>query len=58
MATWTLEDNTNGKNGGYLQIKRDGQRVVDAFPYAKDADEQWVRDQAKLIVDTMNRSTQ
>jgi hypothetical protein len=53
---WTLEDNTNGKNGGYLQICLDGRRVVDAFPYARDADPQWVRAQAQRVVDVMNAS--
>lgn len=51
---WTLEDYTNEKTGGYLRINRDGRRVVDAFPYARDADEQWVRAQAQRIVDAMN----
>jgi hypothetical protein len=53
MATWTLEDET-GKGRGYLRIVRDGVRVVDAFPFAKDADERWVREQAARIVRAMN----
>lgn len=54
MAKWTIEDNTNGKNGGYLQIKRDGKRVADCFPYAREADPEWVRTEAQRIVDKMN----
>jgi hypothetical protein len=30
--------------------------VVDAFPYARDADPQWVRAQAQRVVDVMNAS--
>jgi hypothetical protein len=51
---WTIEDNTNGKSGGYLRINRDGVRIVDAFPYASGADEKWIREQVQRIVDHMN----
>ncbi len=50
---WTLTDNTSAK-GGYLRLCRDGKRVCDFFPFAKGTDEAWVREQAKLLLDTMN----
>jgi len=41
--------------GGYLRIKRDGRRVADAFPYAKDGiDQDFVREQVDYIVNTLN----
>jgi hypothetical protein len=51
---WQLHDNTYGKKGGYLSILKDGVRVADVFPFAAKADEAWVRQQAKRIVDQMN----
>jgi len=51
---WTLLDYTNKKDKGYIVITCDGVRVADAFPYAKDADPDFVRRHIKLIVDTMN----
>lgn len=53
---WTITDYTNEMSGGYLRIALDGRRVVDAFPYARDADPEWVREQAQRIVDVMNRA--
>lgn len=50
---WKLIDNSSSTKG-YLRIERDGKRVADVFPFAPDSDEQWVREQAQSIVDTMN----
>lgn len=52
MDAWKLIDYTK-KGGGYLQLAHDGRRVCDFFPFAKGADEQWVRAQANLIYQTM-----
>ena len=52
---WTLVDNTYGKKGGFLSILKDGVRVSDVFPFAANADEAWVREQARAIVDQMNK---
>lgn len=54
---WKLEDNA-GTNKGYLRLTCDGIRVADFFPFAAGADEQWVREQAAIIVETMNRAQQ
>lgn len=50
---WTLEDYTK-KTAGYLTIFCDGQRAADVFPFAKDADEQSVRDRAQYMVTALN----
>lgn len=55
---WRLDDNTSGKRGGFLSILRDGVRVCDAFPFSaphSSEHEKFVREQAQLIVDTMNK---
>jgi hypothetical protein len=52
---WTIVDYTNGKNGGYLQLCKDGVRVADFFPYAaKGPGELWIREQAKHIASVLN----
>jgi len=50
---WQLIDHT-GTNSGYLRITKDGKRVADVFPFAKDADAEWVRSQAVHLVEQMN----
>jgi hypothetical protein len=50
---WTIEDNTSG-TGGYLRILKDGQRVSDVFPFARETDAEFVRTEAQRIVDQMN----
>lgn len=50
---WQVIDDT-GKGRGYLSIYKDGVRVADVFPFAKNADEKFLREQAARIVDTMN----
>lgn len=52
-GAWQLTDDT-GKCAGYLRLTLNGRRVCDFFPFARDADEAWIRKQARLIVDTMN----
>lgn len=55
---WELRDNTDGKMKGYLEIRCNGRRVADAFPYPGNADtghSEWVRRRAQEIVDAMNR---
>lgn len=52
---WQLIDNTNGKNTGYLMIMKDGVRVADAFPYAAKSDPAFVQEQARRIVEAMNK---
>lgn len=54
---WSVDDNT-GPCGGFLRIMRDGVRVVDAFPFARDADQHWVREQVAVLVRTMNEYEQ
>jgi hypothetical protein len=54
MANWTMKDNTNGKNGGYYRIYRDGVRVLDSFPYGKDTDPEFVKHWTEIVVATMN----
>lgn len=39
---WKVEDYTNGKNKGYYFVTFDGRRVFDVFPYARDADPEWL----------------
>lgn len=56
---WELLDNTDGQCKGYLQIKCNGIRVADAFPYfahATKEDSERVRRRAQEIVDRMNAS--
>lgn len=55
VVAWTIVDHTK-KTGGYLQLMYRGRRVADFFPFAKDADELWVREQAERIADAMNRA--
>jgi Fe-S cluster biosynthesis and repair protein YggX len=50
---WTINDYTT-KKAGYLSLMKDGQRVCDFFPFARDADAAWVREQARLIAERMN----
>lgn len=50
---WVVVDYTK-KTGGYLMLTFNGRRVADFFPFAKNADELWVREQAELIASTMN----
>lgn len=38
----------------YITLKCDGNRVCDFFPFSPQAPEAFVREQAQLIVDTMN----
>lgn len=57
MDTWEIVDHTV-PSGGYLQLQRNGKRVCDFFPFAKGADEKWVRKQADLICRTMNGEAQ
>lgn len=52
---WNLIDHS-GPSMGYLRLTYDDKRVADFFPFASGADPEWVRDQAKKIVDTMNAS--
>lgn len=54
---WEILDHT-GPKGGYLRLMREGQRVADFFPFARDADEQWIRDKAQLIATTMNKASE
>ncbi len=52
---YILKDFTNhAKTGGYLQLQLDGERVCDFFPYARGADEEWVREQANRIMNYAN----
>lgn len=53
-SEWTMQDCTNGKNGGYYRVYRDGMRVFDAFPYATGADPEWIKHQIESVVATMN----
>jgi hypothetical protein len=53
---WTLVDNTNGEDGGYYRIFRNGVRVCDGFPYARNTDAKWVLAQLEKIVETMNKA--
>ncbi len=50
---WQIVDHTS-KTGGYLRVERAGVRIVDAFPFAKAADELFVREQVQRIVTQMN----
>lgn len=50
---WTIEDNTNA-TGGFLRILKDGKRVSDVFPFARESDPEFVRAEAQRIVDQMN----
>ncbi len=52
---WQLVDNSNKKTFGYLRILKDGKRVADIFPYGKESDEPFVREQAARIVEQMNK---
>ncbi len=54
MSEWTLLDHTNGKNGGYYRIERDGCLIADLFPFAVAAIAEWIKSQAELIVRVMN----
>lgn len=54
---WKLVDMTNGKNSGYLQLRKNCRRVADFFPYGVGSDEQWVREQARMIVEVLNATT-
>jgi hypothetical protein len=55
VSNWEIEDCT-GTNKGYLRLICDGKRVCDFFPYAKDADPEWVIIQAHRIRDRMQGS--
>ncbi len=57
---WQLIDNTKPHGpAGYLSITKDGVRVCDAFPFSNPhtkEHQQFVREQAQRIVDTMNET--
>lgn len=55
MSSWEVEDCT-GAGRGYLRLMCDGKRVCDFFPFARDADPEWVRIQAYRIRDRMDGS--
>jgi len=52
---WHLADHTE-KGGGYFRITRGGVRVADVFPYATDADREWLIEQANRIIRHMNQA--
>lgn len=52
MSTWAVKDNTD-TNKGWLTLTYDGKRVCDFFPFAANADPDWVKAQAYLIRDRM-----
>ena len=57
---WDLIDKTDGKLKGYLEIRCNGRRIADAFPYPGNADvghSEWIRRRAQEIVDRMNQQT-
>jgi hypothetical protein len=52
MSIWEVQNDTEpGK--GYLTLTCDGKRVCDFFPFAKDANPDWVKLQAYRIRDRM-----
>lgn len=52
---WNIVDSSSTRKG-YLTLAYKGVRVCDFFPFAKDADEALVRQQAQLIAATMNEA--
>lgn len=50
---WTIEDFTKA-TGGYLRIFRNGKRVADVFPFAKDEDYTRVTGDALELVERAN----
>jgi hypothetical protein len=56
MSFWEIRDYSNEKSKGWLTLTCDGMRVCDFFPYAKDADSEWVIIQAHRIKDRMQGS--
>jgi len=52
MSAWAVKDYTD-TNKGYLTLTCDGERVCDFFPFAANADPDWVKAQAYRIRDRM-----
>lgn len=58
MRHWQLFDHEHKPGRRYLTIELDGLRIADVFPdagmYLGKVEPEWVIEQARLIVDTMN----
>lgn len=50
---YKIVDHTKAK-AGYLTMEFNGRRVCDFFPFARGEDSEWVRAEARRIVNVMN----